>query len=216
MTPVPAETLIQNLNWRYATKKFDPARKIPEATWRTLEQAMILSPSSFGLQLWKFVVVQNADLRTKLREAAWNQPQVADASHLVVFCRKTNPTVADVDHLINSIAQTRGVPRAALDGYHGMMAGYLTKPAPGFDASVWTSRQVYIALGFFLSAAAQLGVDACPMEGFDPTAFDKILDLTGSGFASTVIAAAGYRAADDEYATAKKVRFADSEVIVRL
>lgn len=213
MPPVSAETLVQNLNWRYATKKFDPARKIAEGTWRALEQSLVLSPSSFGLQLWKFIVVQDASLRAKLREAAWNQSQVTDASHLVVFCRKTNPSVADIDRFIDSIAQTRGVPRAALDGYHGMMTGFLTKPSPGFDASVWTSRQVYIALGFFLSTAAQLGVDACPMEGFDPGAFDRILDLTGTGFASTVIATAGYRAADDEYASATKVRFAASDII---
>lgn len=216
MTPIAANTLLDNLRWRYATKRFEPSRKIPEATWAALEEAMVLAPSSFGMQPWKFVVVRSTELREKLRQAAWSQPQVTEASHLVVFCRKTQVTVADVDRLIDRVAAVRGVPRPALDGYRGMIAGFVQNPPPGFDAQAWTARQVYIALGFFLSAAAQMGIDACPMEGFDAPSFDQILGLTGSGYAATVMATAGYRASIDEMASAKKVRFDAAEVILRM
>jgi nitroreductase len=216
MTPIAANTLLDNLRWRYATKRFEPSKKIPEATWAALEEAMVLAPSSFGMQPWKFVVVRSTGLREKLRQAAWNQPQVTEASHLVVFCRKTQVTLADVDRLIDRVSAVRGVPRPALDGFRGMIAGFVQNPPPGFDAQAWTARQVYIALGFFLSAAAQMGIDACPMEGFDAPSFDQILGLTGSGYAATVMATAGYRAAIDELASAKKVRFDAAEVILRM
>jgi nitroreductase len=216
MHPVPAETILSNLNWRYATKKFDAAKKIPDAQWKTLEQALILAPSSYGLQPWRFVVVANPAVRAKLREVAWNQPQITDASHLVVLCRNTKPSKADVEAYMQRIAEVRGVPRASLDGYFGMIAGSLETARPGFDASVWTSRQVYIALGFFLSTAAHMGIDACPMEGFDAGKFDEILGLAGTNFASTVVVTAGYRAADDASAAYKKVRMTPEQAITRV
>lgn len=215
MHPVPADTLIANLNWRYATKLFDASKRIPAATWSALEQSLILSPSSFGLQLWKFVDVQDKALRTALRGHSWNQPQVTDASHLIVLCRKISATVADADRLIDSMSAQRGVPRAALQGYRDMMAGYLQNPPPGFDVESWTARQVYIAAGFFMATAANLGVDACPMEGFDARKYDELLGLAGSGFASTVVIAAGYRSENDDLGKAKKVRYPAGELIIR-
>lgn len=199
------------LSWRYATKKFDPARKIPDDTWNTLAEALTLAPSSYGLQPWKFLVIKDPALRARLRPASWNQPQITDASHLVVLCRRTTLTAADVDRYVDRIVEVRGVPKAALNDYRGMMLGSVN--APNANHSAWNANQVYIALGFFLAAAAMAGVDACPMEGFDKDQYDQILGLSGSGYASTVVAAAGYRAADDAFASMKKVRFPAADLI---
>lgn len=216
MPALPADSLLANLNWRYATKKFDPAKKIPEAQWKSLEQALILAPSSFGLQPWRFYVITNPATRTKLREVAWNQPQITDASHLVVLCRNAKPSKADVEAYMQRIVEVRGVPRSSLDGYFNMLANHVEGTRPGFDISAWSARQVYIALGFFLSTAAHMGIDACPMEGFDAAKFDEILGLAGTNFAATVVATAGYRSADDEMATYKKVRMTPEQAIVRI
>lgn len=212
---LPASDLLGALSRRYATKKFDPARKIDGALWTALEKALVLSASSFGLQPWRFVVVDDPALRAKLRAASWNQPQITDASHLVVFARKLEVTAADVDRHVDRIAEVRGAPKAALADYRGMMLGSVTNPAnlPGGDMVTWTRSQVYIALGQFLTAAALLGVDACPMEGFDPKAYNDLLGLPGQGFSAVVVATAGYRAADDGYAALAKVRFKHEDVV---
>lgn len=209
--------LLAALSWRYATKKFDPARRIDGAVWAALEQALVLSASSFGLQPWRFVVVDDPAVRARLRPASWNQPQITDASHLVVFARKLEVSPADVDRHIDRIAEVRGIPRAALADYRGMMLGSVANPAglPGGDMVTWTRSQVYIALGQFLTAAALLGVDACPMEGFDPGAYNEILGLPAQGYSAVVVAAAGHRAADDQFAAFAKVRFRHEDVVRR-
>ena len=211
----PSE-LLDSLNWRIATKKFDPARKIAPDIWKTLEEALVLSPSSFGLQPWKFVVVTDPAVRQKLRPVAWNQPQITDASHLVVFCVRKDLSAKDVEHYVQSIAKIRGVAVDSLDSYKKMMQGSVESAAKGSYLNEWSSRQVYIALGTFLTSCAVLGVDACPMEGFQPEEFDKILGLPVQGLHAVVLATAGYRAADDAYASLKKVRFPASEVIAHI
>ena len=207
----PADALAA-LNWRYAVKKFDPAKKIPADTWAALEQSLLLSPSSYGLQPWKFFVVETPAVREQLLPHSWGQKQIVDADKLVVFAVKRDVNPADADRQIARISQVRGVPAEALAGYRGMMAGSLSRtPAPDID--VWMSRQVFIALGVFLTTAAVLGVDACPMEGFVPERYDEVLGLTAKGYAARVVATAGYRAADDASGTAKKVRFELGEVV---
>lgn len=215
MQPVATTTLLENLAWRYATKKFDPAKKIPEHTWSTLESAARLAPSSYGFQPWRFLVVTNPKVREQLKAVSWNQPQITDASHLVVFCQKTSLTDSDVEHYLNVIAEQRGVTRESLKGFEGMLKGSVADPSklPGGSVLTYTRSQTYIALGFFLSAAAMLGVDACPMEGFDPAGYDKILNVSKDGYMPVVLAAAGYRASDDWLATQKKVRFSAGDVI---
>jgi len=210
--PVTEAELLQNLSWRYATKKFDATKKIPAATWATLEKAVVLSPSSYGLQPWRFIVVNDAAKRKTLQAASWNQPQIVDASHLLVFARRTEMTSADVERYVADISKKRGVPAAALDGYKGMMLGTIN--TPGFPAAEWAARQAYLALGFFLSAAASLHVDACPMEGISTGQYDEILGLHGQGYSTVVVATAGYRAADDSYAPLAKVRY-DLEQVVK-
>ena len=214
LSPKPIDTaaLISNLQWRYAVKKFDASKKIPAATWQALEHATVLSPSSFGLQPWRFVVVNDKPLREKLKAASWNQTQVTDASHLIVFARRTKLGAEDIQRYIDSIAATRGVPAASLDGYKNMMLGFANQP--GFDTALWAAKQVYIALGVFLTAAANLGVDACPMEGIDPKQYDEMLKpALGSDYTTLCVATAGYRAADDAIAGMAKVRYAVGDVV---
>lgn len=215
MKTVDAATLIDNLKWRYAVKKFDAQRKIPDATWRALEETLVLAPSSYGLQPWKFFVIQDAAVRAKLRPASWNQSQITDASHLVVLARKTTVTPADVERYVQRIIAVRNAPAAAMEDYKNMMLGSVNNPAtlPGGSMDTYTRSQVYIALGFFLYSAAQLGIDACPMEGFDPKQYDEILGLPSKGYNATVVAAAGYRASDDWLAPLAKVRYEAKDVI---
>ncbi len=212
MKPVENETLVRQLNWRYATKKFDPAKKISAADWQTLEQSLVLSPSSYGLQPWKFFVVDDPAIRAKLHPHAWNQPQIIEASHLVVFAIKSNLNATDVERYIARMADVRGVSAASLDGLKQMIVGSVEKPG----AVEWATRQVYIALGMFLSAAALVGIDACPMEGFVPEKFDETLGLTKLGYSSVVLATAGYRSADDKYGSLPKVRFKHEEVVTHI
>jgi nitroreductase len=215
MTTLSDAELLTQLNWRYAVKKFDAAKKIPAETWSALEQSLVLSPSSYGLQPWKFFIVENPEVRKQLLPVSWGQNQIVEASHLVVFAVKKDVGPADAERLIQRISEVRGVPAAALDGYKKMMTGSLSRTTPT-EIDVWMSRQVFIALGVFLTSCAAVGVDACPMEGFQPEKYDEILGLTAKGFASRVIATAGYRAADDSYATMKKVRYPESDVLERI
>ena len=213
MKAIQSGTLLDALNWRYATKKFDPAKKIPADTWATLEQALVLAPSSFGLQPWKFVVVQDAATRQKLSAASFGQTQPLECSHFVVFTVRKNLGVDHVGRFIDRMVEVRGGTKEALKGYHDIMTGSLEKARVGGYVDAWQSHQVYIALGQFLASAALLGVDACPMEGIEPPKYDEILGLAAQGCTALCAAAAGYRAADDKYATIKKVRFKPEDVI---
>lgn len=212
-TTSPA-SVIDALKWRYAVKKFDATRKIPAATWAALEEATVLSPSSYGLQPWRFFVVDDPAIRAQLRPASWNQSQITDASHLLVFARRATMTTADVDAYVNRMVEVRGGDPAALADYRKMMLGHVTNPA--LDVTAWATKQVYIALGVFLAAAAMMGVDSCPMEGFLPAEYDRILKLPEQGFHATVVATAGYRAADDMFAGFKKVRWPMNEAVTHI
>jgi len=213
MTTIPGEGLLKQLNWRYATKKFDPARKIASEEWAVLEQALILTPSSYGLQPWKFIVVTDQALKAKLRPASWNQAQVEDCSHLVVFAAKQDISEADVDRFVARIAEVRGVGLESLAGYRGFMVGDLVNGARHAVIQEWAARQTYIAMGNLLTSAAMLGIDACPFEGLEPAKYDAILGLKDSGYATVAACPLGYRAADDKYASAPKVRFEARDVI---
>ena len=150
MKPVANEVVEKQLEWRYATKAFDAAKVIPDADWKTLEQALVLTPSSFGLQPWKFFVVTDPAKRALLRPASWGQSQIVDASHLVVFAIRKNLSVSDIERFVARTAEVRGTTVESLESYRQMMVGSLTKPS--IDINAWASRQVYIALGFFMSA----------------------------------------------------------------
>lgn len=210
---LPAPQLLDALNWRYATKTFDPARKIPADTWAALEDSLVLSASSFGLQPYRFLVVSDPAVRAQLMPHAWNQRQVVDASHFVVFASRTSVTEPEIDALVKLTSTARGIPAEALAGYRGMMTGMLL--AEGFRgfAPHWAARQAYIALGNLLTSAALLGVDTCPMEGYVPAEFDRILGLPEQGLTAAVACALGYRSATDKYAGLPKVRFAKADLV---
>ena len=213
MPPITNELLLKQLQWRYAAKKFDPAKKIPAADWAALEQALILTPSSFGLQPWKFLVITSQGLKDQLPAISWGQKQVQDASHVVVFAIRKNLNAGDVDRYLARIVEVRGGTVESLAGFRQMMLSSLVPPPAGFDINHWAALQAYIALGSFMTCAALLGVDTCPMEGIEPDKYDALLGLPAQGFATSVVCAAGYRAADDKYATVPKVRFRPEDAV---
>ncbi|NDB77917.1 MAG: NAD(P)H-dependent oxidoreductase, partial [Verrucomicrobia bacterium] len=189
------------------------ARRIPSEVWSVLEQTLVLTPSSFGLQPYRFLVVQDPAMRAKLLPQSWGQKQVVDASHFVVFAARTSMDEAAIDAFLQRTCDVRGVTRESLAGYRGMMTGMLL--SDGFKPQVphWAAHQAYIALGNLMTAAALVGVDACPMEGLVPVEYDKLLGLTGSGFGTVVACALGYRTASDKYATLPKVRFPAGDLV---
>ena len=216
MKTIDPNQLVGQLNWRYATKQFDPQRKISPQDWAALEEALVLTPSSFGLQPWKFIVVTDQATREKLVAISWGQRQVVDASHLIVFAIKTNLTEEDVNNYVNRIVEVRGVPREALAGYRNMMIESVIKGFSNAERKNWAEKQVYIALGNFLTRAALIGIDACPMEGIEPEKYDEILGLGKQGLSSVVVATAGYRAATDKSSAQKKVRFPKEQVCLQV
>jgi nitroreductase len=204
--------VLKALQWRYATKQFDAARKIDAEHWNAIEESLILTPSSFGLQPWKFFVVSNPAIRAELRAASWNQPQVTDASHLVVLTTRTDLTQDDIDAWIKRMAEVQGCPKENFDPLAGMIQGF-TSSMSSEARRAWNSRQVYIALGQLMTTAAMLGIDCCPLEGIDPAAYDRALGLENSGYATVVACALGYRDPADKYAAVPKARFDRSRVI---
>jgi nitroreductase len=212
-SPISTSALTDALHWRYATKKFDPARTIPDDIWAALEQALVLSPSTFGLQPWKFVVVRDRATREKLSEASHGQTQPLECSHFVVFAVRKGLASADVDHYVERISKVRSVPVEKLKGYSDVMKHSAERAREAGTLDGWMARQVYIALGGFMTAAALLGVDGCPMEGIDGPKFDEILGLPSKGYGALCACAVGYRSPDDTMASLPKVRFEAREVV---
>jgi nitroreductase len=216
MTPIKTDQLLTSLKWRYATKQFDPSRKVSAADMAALEEALVLSPSSFGLQPWKFIIIQDAATREKLLPVSWGQKQIVDCSHLVVFTIKTNVGEKEIDAFLKSTADLRGGSVEQLAGYRGMMVGSLVQGPNKNRINDWASHQTYIALGNLMTSAALLGIDACPMEGIEPGKYDEILGLTKLGLHAVVVCPLGYRLGTDKYATLAKVRFPKEDVIIHI
>ena len=205
--------LLDALRWRYATKAFDPSRRIPSDTWQTLESALVLTASSYGLQPWKFLVITDPELRAQLRPHSWNQPQITDCSHLVVLLKKREILAADADRLIQATATARGIDTSVLEAYRQMIQVDLIDGPRSQAIGQWSANQVYIALGNLLTSAALLEVDTCAIEGFSPAEYDRILKLEDSEYQSCVVCACGYRSAEDKYASLAKVRYSASDLI---
>lgn len=208
-----AQELESSLNWRYATKQFDVAKKISAEDWQALEQAFLLCPSSYGLQPWKFLVIENQGIRQQLKLASWNQSQVTEASHYVVMLYKERLDFKHVQAFVDRTAEMRSVERATLARFEQMMVKDLLSEHRLATIDNWAKHQTYIAMGFVLQAAAVLNIDTCPMEGIDAEQYDKLLGLVGSGYKTLVTIAFGFRADDDRYQDLKKVRFLKSDVI---
>lgn len=196
---------IEALQWRAAIKQYNADIKLTDEQVAPILESARLAPTSYGLQPFSVVVVKDAETRAKLRAAAWDQPQVTDASHLIVFAVPTNLAEQDVERYMQDVVKARGVDRATLQGFHDMVAGVIVQRDRAGNTA-WAARQAYIALGMMLSAAALERIDATPMEGFDPKQFDEILGLAALRLTSVVMCALGARAATDEYANLPKVR----------
>jgi nitroreductase len=213
MTIQPQE-ILEKLQWRYAVKKFDPSKKISEADWFILEESLRLAPSSYGLQPWKFIVVQDPKIRAALTPVSWNQTQVEDCSHYVVLATLTKIEVAYVEKFVAKIGQVRELDVASLENYKNLMVSDLVNGPRSAIVQWWSQRQSYIAMGMLMETAALLDIDACPLEGIEPAAYDRILQLEGSGYAAVAAVALGYRSLEDKYQLLKKVRFDRDDVIV--
>lgn len=215
MATVSEKDLLTQLQWRYATKEFDPSAKIPADTWDTIEQSLVLTPSSFGLQPWKIFVLTNPTKKAELLEHSWNQRQVVDCSHFVIFAAPTSVGDQEIQSWIDCIASTRNVSTESLAGYQQMMEGFLGNLDEAARLA-WAHRQIYIALGQLMTTAALLGVDACPMEGFVPTEYDRLFGLSERNLTTSVACALGHRSSGDKYASLPKARFERQAVIEHL
>ena len=216
MSEIFNQLLLDQLRWRYAVKQFDLTRKIPVETWSALEEALVLTPSSFGLQPWTFVIVTDPEIRAQLRAESRNQSQITDSSHFVVFAVRTSLDEAYIDRHLNRIAEVRGTPRDSLAEQRERLVNLLVTGPRSKTIREWATRQAYIALGSFLSVAALLDVDTCPMEGINLGTADRLLGLPARGLTAVVAAAAGYRSSDDKNARLAKVRFAADDVILHV
>lgn len=197
--------LIEKLNWRYATKKFDSNKTISEQDLDTLKEAVRLSVSSYGLQLYKVLIITDKTIREQLKPASWNQSQITEASHLFVFCNYTDVKPEDIDDFISLTANTRGIEIDNLKGYGDFIKEKLNEKSE-MEKTSWLKSQTYIALSNLINACAELKIDACPMEGFEAERYNDILDLKSKGLSAAVIATVGYRHEDDRTQGAPKVR----------
>jgi nitroreductase len=208
-------TFLDHQNWRYATKKFDAAKKISTEDLNTLKEAIRLSSSSYGLQPYKVIIVENPELRAKIQPAAWGQSQIVDASHLIVFANRTTINDAEIDAFFENISKTRETPLEALSGYQGFMKGKIKELSEDAQ-NTWNSKQTYLALGNLLNAAAELKIDVTPMEGFVPAQVNEILGLDVLGLNASLIATVGYRHTEDATQHLKKVRKSNEELFITL
>lgn len=208
-------TFIENQNWRYATKKFDSNKKISPEDIAVLKEAIRLSTSSYGLQPYKVLIVDNPELRAKLKLVAWNQSQITEASHLIVFANIINIGGDEIDSYLKIISEARDIPLENLKSYGAFMKSKIAT-LPLEERNNWTSKQTYLALANLLNAAADLKIDVTPMEGFEREAVDEILGLKEKGLSVSLIATVGYRHEDDTTQHLKKVRKSNEELFINL
>jgi nitroreductase len=206
---------LKNQNWRYATKKFDATKKISDEDLNILKEAIRLSSSSYGLQPYKVIIVENPELRAQLQPAAWGQSQIIDASHLFVFAHETNMGDESVDDLLKIMSETRDTPIEALTGYGDFMKFTITKLSTEAK-NVWNAKQTYLALGNLLNAAAELKIDVTPMEGFVSEQVNEILGLDKLNLNASLMATVGYRHEEDATQFYKKVRKSHEDLFIIL
>jgi nitroreductase len=206
---------IENQNWRYATKKFDATKRISAEDLETLKEAIRLSTSSYGLQPYKVFIIEDPAIREALKPASWNQSQITEASQLVVFANYTKLDETVIDNYIERISKTREVPTEAIQGYGDFMKSKILGLTPEQQA-IWTSKQTYLALGNLINAAAELKIDATPMEGFEPEKYNDVLNLNALNLNASLVATIGYRHEEDANQHVKKVRKSKEELFINL
>lgn len=206
---------ITDANWRYATKKFDTSKKVSAEDLATLKEAIRLSASSYGLQPYKVILVENPVLRAQLQPVAWGQSQIVDASNLIVFANITNVGDKEIDAYFKDMTTTRGIPMEAVQGYSDFMKSKIASLSLEAKNN-WTAKQTYLALGNLLNAAAELKIDVTPIEGFEPEKFNEILGLNQLGLNASLVATIGYRHAEDDTQHYAKVRKSNEELFINL
>lgn len=215
MTPLTPTELLTVNNWRYATKVFNPTRKVSPENWQALQQSIALSPSSFGLQPWHFIVVSSPKLREELLPHSWGQKQVVDCSHYLVCCTRTDIDIPFIEKFIASTAEQRGVTTDSLKGYQDVVVDFVMSMTES-ERIVWSERQTYLALQRLMDSAALLEIDTCPIEGFVASEYGKILELPAKKIKASVCCAIGYRSEDDKYATLAKSRYPVTEIFTEV
>lgn len=206
--------LIENLNWRYATKSFDTSKKVSEGDLEEIIEVFRLTPSSFWLEPWKLIIVENSETREKLQAHSWNQSQITQASHLLVFARVKNIDDNYIDNFLNNNSKITLSTREQLSGYENMMKWYFSNMTLESKTS-WARDQVFLALWNVMNFLAQKQIDSCAIWGFDPSKYDEILELDKLGLASVVVLPIWYRSSDDKNTLRPKVRFSKDEIIIR-
>lgn len=201
--------IIDALNWRYATEQFKSV-PVSEEDISTILEAGRLAPSSMNIQPWKFIRVDDPQIREQLWKAGFRQDKIKDAPHLIILASRTDLDQEDAEQLLDQTQKTRGVTPESLSGYRKMVTGYISEKSPQ-EAKHWNKSQSYIALGFMLQTAAQLGVDTAPMEGFNTQQVDHILGLTN--YTAVTLIALGYRSNKDHRQHWEKVRFPHEDVV---
>ncbi|MFT5892823.1 MAG: nitroreductase/dihydropteridine reductase [Dokdonia sp.] len=197
--------LLKSLNRRYATKKFDGTKRVSNDDIALIEEATRLSASSYGFQPYTILKIENPEIRKQLQPFSWGQSQIVDASHLYVFCSYLDFTEEMVNDYVQKKATVQNIPIDKLDGYSAFMKGKLQEISK-IDMAHWTAKQAYIALANMLAACGELNIDSCPIEGFEPKEYDKLLGLSDKGLRATVIMTVGYHAKDDHNFNMTKVR----------
>jgi nitroreductase/dihydropteridine reductase len=207
--------ILSALNKRYATQAFDPTKKLTEKQVKTLIESVRLTPTSYGLQLMKVVVVENKQKRADLLNASYGQKQVLDASHLFIICREDKIDESHIDAYVQNLSSTRQIPVEELVKYRDMMMRSILS-MPIEQQNVWMDKQVYIALGNLLNVCAMMDLDACPMEGFSANQYSEILGLEKENLTPVVTVPIGYREENDKRALDKKVRRSTNDFLVTI
>ena len=206
---------IENLQWRYAVKKFDENKSLSEVQINTLKEAFNLTATSYGLQPVKMVIVNNKELQQQLVAHSWNQQQVVQASHVLVLCIPKKYTIEDVENYFALVKNVRNTPDEILNPFKEMLSSSVANKTQE-ELSIWNKNQAYIALGNLMTVAANEQIDSCPMEGFVPEKYDEILELDKYNLTSVLVLPVGFRAEDDYMKDLKKVRRNTEEVVIEL
>ena len=203
--------VIDQYKWRYATKKFDAKKKISDSNIELIKESISLAPTSYGLQLFKVIIVENQEIKNELKKASYNQSQISDASHIFVFCNSTKIIGDDIDTYIKNKSSIQNKPISEISGYGDFLKTTLLKKEHK-KVSIWTANQVYIALSHLMTFCPSIGIDSCPVEGFDSYKYNEILNLNNRNLNSTVVAAVGYRSNKDSSQYEKKIRKSNDEL----
>jgi nitroreductase len=206
---------LQNLQWRYAVKKFDNNKFLTEEQIYILKEAFNLTATSYGLQPIKLIVIKNKELQQQLVAHSWNQKQVAQASHVLVLCVDTRMNIDDVEHYFARVQEIRETPDEIINPFRNFLKDVIANKSSE-DLISWAKNQAYLAMGNLLTVCANEQIDSCPMEGFIPEKYDEVLDLASKNLASVLVLPVGFRAEDDFMKDQKKVRKELSEIVLEI